>query len=128
MSEELKDDLIDVEEESQFDSEAFEEALDVLKKALTTMSQEDRAKLLLDKVLNNLIITLEEGMATAADYGVAIRFLKDNSIGITPTRDNVAGKLQDKLAESSRRASEDNVVPVQELGKFDIDDFVEGLH
>lgn len=103
-------------------------ALEVLKKALTTMSQEEKAKLLLDKVLNNLIITLEDGFATAADYGVAIRLLKDNNIGITPTRDNVAGQLQAKLAESSRRASEDNLVPVEQLGKFDIDDFVENMH
>lgn len=103
-------------------------ALAALRKALGVMSEEEKAKLLLNNVLDSLLMNIAEGFATAADLGVAIRLLQNNDIGITPTRDNAAGKLKAKLEEASRRASTENLVPVEELAKVDIEDFMGGTH
>lgn len=103
-------------------------ALAALRKALAVMSEEEKAKLLLNNVLDSLLMNIAEGFATAADLGVAIRLLQNNDIGITPTRDNAAGKLKAKLEEASRRASTGNLVPVEELARVDIEDFMGGTH
>jgi hypothetical protein len=45
-------------------------------------------------VAKKLIEKIESGEATAADYGVAIKFLKDNSVLADPSLNETLGKLQ----------------------------------
>lgn len=118
---------LDFAQDEEVNAEA-KAALAALRKALGVMSEEEKAKLLLNNVLDSLLINIAEGFATAADLGVAIRLLQNNDIGITPTRDNAAGKLKARLEEASKRASTENLVPIEELAKVDIEDFLGGAH
>lgn len=102
-----------------------DEKLAVFKEMLSGMDNEALAKLLLNKSLQKLAILLEDDMATAADYNVIRSILKDNNIGIVPTRENAMGKLQDKLKQRSAEAdSGDKIIPVDELTQVDINDFM----
>lgn len=114
------------------ESEDLDEALERDKKLeqfrelLMGMDNEQLAKLLLNKSLVNLALLLEDNMATAADYNVIRAILKDNSIGIVPTRTNAMGKLQEKLEERSKsNHAAPNIIPPSELDKVDIDDFMQ---
>lgn len=103
-----------------------EEKLEVFKEMLAGMDNEKLAKLLLNKSLQKLAVLLEEDMATAADYNVIRALLKDNNIGIVPTRDNAMGKLQEKLKQRSAEADKGgNIIPVDELTQVDIGDFLQ---
>lgn len=89
------------------------------------MNNEDIAKLLLNKSLVKLALLLEDDMATAADYNVIRSILKDNNIGIVPTRTNAAGKLQEKLDEAAKRRGQvQGIIPVEELDNVDVSDFM----
>lgn len=102
-----------------------DEKLAVFKEMLSGMDNEALAKLLLNKSLQKLALLLEDDMATAADYNVIRALLKDNNIGIVPTRENAMGKLQDKLKQRSAEAdSSDKIIPVDELTQVDINDFM----
>lgn len=92
---------------------------------LMEMADQELAKILLKKMLTTLIANIESGLATASDLNVARALLKDNNIGIVPTRDNAAGILQQRLAANSERAaSNPGVISPSELNSVDIDDFV----
>lgn len=92
---------------------------------LGSMNNEDIAKLLLNKSLVKLALLLEDDMATAADYNVIRSILKDNNIGIVPTRTNAAGKLQEKLDEAAKRRGQvQGIIPVEELDNVDVSDFM----
>lgn len=92
---------------------------------LQSMSNEALAKLLLNKSLIHLVNLLNDDMATAADINVARAILKDNNIGIVPTRTNVAGQLQQKLAERAGQSQKaPGVIPLDELDTVDIGDFM----
>lgn len=118
------DDDISLDEELEVEasgySEELKQRLAALEAELITMSDEQIARLLLNKMLKSLAIRIEEGMATAADLNVARAILKDNDIGIIPTRDNAAGKLKEKL---ERRASESKAMPMDEICTLDISDW-----
>lgn len=102
------------------------EKLRQFKELLASMSNEQLAKMLLNKTLTSLAVLLEEDMATAADYNVIRAILKDNNIGIVPTRENAMGKLQAKLKEAStRNQGQANIIKPDELTNVDIDDFVQ---
>lgn len=102
-----------------------DEKLAVFKEMLSGMDNEALAKLLLNKSLQKLAILLEDDMATAADYNVIRALLKDNNIGIVPTRENAMGKLQEKLKQRSAEADTvSNIIPVDELTNVDITDFM----
>lgn len=102
-----------------------EEKQAMFKEMLAKMTNEDLAKHLLNKSLQNLAVLLEEDMATAADMNVIRAILKDNNIGIVPTRTNAAGKLQEKLAARSKQSLQTpGVIPIQELDEVDLSDFV----
>lgn len=103
-----------------------DEKLRQFKELLASMSNEQLAKMLLNKTLTSLAVLLEEDMATAADYNVIRAILKDNNIGIVPTRENAMGKLQAKLKEAStRNQNQANIIKPDELSQVDIDDFVQ---
>ncbi|AZQ96386.1 putative DNA maturase A [Aeromonas phage ZPAH7B] len=102
-----------------------EEKMAMFKEMMAKMSNEDLAKHLLNKSLQNLAVLLEEDMATAADMNVIRAILKDNNIGIVPTRTNAAGKLKEKLAERSQTSLQTpGVIPIHELDEVDLSDFV----
>lgn len=102
-----------------------DEKLEVFKQMLAEMDNEKLAKLLLNKSLQKLALLLEEDMATAADFNVIRAILKDNNIGIVPTRENAMGKLRKKLKERSMEADKgNNIIPVDELTQVDIGDFI----
>lgn len=102
-----------------------DEKLELFKQMLSDMDNEKLAKLLLNKSLQKLALLLEEDMATAADFNVIRAILKDNNIGIVPTRENAMGKLQEKLKERSMEADKgNNIIPVDELTQVDIGDFI----
>ncbi|AWH15401.1 putative DNA maturase A [Aeromonas phage 25AhydR2PP] len=102
-----------------------EEKQAMFKEMLAKMTNEDLAKHLLNKSLQNLAVLLEEDMATAADMNVIRAILKDNNIGIVPTRTNAAGKLQEKLAARSKQSLQTpGVIPISELDEVDLSDFV----
>lgn len=102
------------------------EKLRQFKELLASMSNEQLAKMLLNKTLTSLAVLLEEDMATAADYNVIRAILKDNNIGIVPTRENAMGKLQAKLKEAStRNQGQANIIKPDDLTNVDIDDFVQ---
>lgn len=93
---------------------------------LQSMSNESLAKLLLNKSLIHLVSLLNQDMATAADINVARAILKDNNIGIVPTRTNVAGQLKQKLEERAAQSQvAPNVIPLDELDSVDITDFMQ---
>lgn len=93
---------------------------------LLGLDNEALAKLLLNKSLVNLAMLLENDMATAADYNVIRAILKDNNIGIVPTRTNAMGALQAKLkAKSEQNHAAPNIIAPTELDKVDIDDFIQ---
>lgn len=93
---------------------------------LLGLDNESLAKLLLNKSLVNLAMLLENDMATAADYNVIRAILKDNSIGIVPTRTNAMGALQEKLkAKSEQNHAAPNIIAPSELDKVDIEDFMQ---
>ena len=103
-----------------------DEKLKQFKAMLAGMSNEQLAKLLLNKSLVKLAVLLEEDMATAADYNVIRAILKDNNIGIVPTRENAMGKLQAKLKErSGENQKQSNIIAPDKLTDVDIDDFVQ---
>lgn len=103
-----------------------DEKLEVFKEMLAGMDNEKLAKLLLNKSLQKLALLLEEDMATAADYNVIRALLKDNNIGIVPTRENAMGRLQEKLKQRSEEADKgSNIIPVDELTNVDIGDFIQ---
>lgn len=103
-----------------------DEKLEVFKEMLAGMDNEKLAKLLLNKSLQKLALLLEEDMATAADYNVIRALLKDNNIGIVPTRENAMGRLQEKLNQRSAEADKgSNIIPVDELTQVDIGDFIQ---
>lgn len=103
-----------------------DEKLEVFKSMLADMDNEKLAKLLLNKSLQKLALLLEEDMATAADYNVIRALLKDNNIGIVPTRENAMGRLQEKLKQRSQEADAgSNIIPVDELTQVDIGDFIQ---
>lgn len=102
-----------------------DDKLKQLEALLGGMSNEEIAKLLLNKTLAKLALLIEDDMATAADYNVVRQFLKDNNIGITPTRTNAAGKLQEKLDEAAKRRGQvQGIIPVEELDNVDVSDFM----
>ena len=103
-----------------------DEKLDLFKQMLADMDNEKLAKLLLNKSLQKLALLLEEDMETAADFNVIRAILKDNNIGIVPTRDNAMGKLQEKLKQRSGESdSVSGIIPVDELTQVDISDFIQ---
>lgn len=103
-----------------------EERLKQLEEMLNGMSNEAIAKLLLNKTLSKLALLLEADMATAADYNVVRSILKDNNIGIVPTRENAAGKLEQKLKEAAaRRSTTPGIIDVDKLDDVSMDDFVQ---
>ena len=92
---------------------------------LQSMTNEDLAKLLLNESLKSLLVTLNKGWATASDINAARQILKDNNIGIVPTRTNVAGQLQAKLdAAAARRNQAPGIINVDELDNVDVNDFM----
>lgn len=100
--------------------------LEEFRQMLLGLDNEALAKLLLNKSLVNLAMLLENDMATAADYNVIRAILKDNSIGIVPTRTNAMGALQDKLkAKSQQNQAGSNIIAPSELDKVDIEDFMQ---
>lgn len=123
----MRDEEEDLDTELDADSQLErEEKLLAFKKLLESMDNEDLAKLLLNKSLIKLAVLLEEDMATAADFNVIRAILKDNKIGIVPTRTNAMGALQAQLAKRSQEnQSSKGVIPVGELDKVDLDDFVQ---
>lgn len=120
-------DPYDEDGQDELDSELENsEKLRQFKELLASMSNEQLAKMLLNKTLTSLAVLLEEDMATAADYNVIRAILKDNNIGIVPTRENAMGKLQAKLKEAStRNQGQANIIKPDELTNVDIDDFVQ---
>ena len=97
-----------------------------LEALLGSMNNEEIAKLLLNKSLVKLALLLEDDMATAADYNVIRSILKDNNIGIVPTRTNAAGMLKEKLeAAAARRNTNPGIIPVEELDNVALDDFIQ---
>ena len=110
----------------ELDVQLEEEAkLKAFREMLFSMDNEGLAKLLLNKSLVNLAMLLEENMATAADYNVIRAILKDNNIGIVPTRDNAMGKLKAKLEQrSSENSGQAHIIPPAQLREVDIDDFL----
>lgn len=103
-----------------------DEKLRQFKELLASMSNEQLAKMLLNKTLTSLAVLLEEDMATAADYNVIRAILKDNNIGIVPTRENAMGKLQEKLKQRSTDSqNQPNIIKPDELTNVDIDDFIQ---
>ncbi|AKQ07703.1 hypothetical protein [Yersinia phage vB_YenP_ISAO8] len=95
---------------------------------LQGMTNEDLAKMLLNKSLIHLVRLISDDMATAADISAARALLKDNNIGIVPTRTNAAGALEAKLKERSGMSmSQPGIIPVDDLNNIDIEDFV-GRH
>ncbi|URG13944.1 putative DNA maturase A [Aeromonas phage AHPMCC7] len=118
MDDELIDDLPDTTAADEAADKAFMERL-------RSMSNEELAKLLLNESLISLARTINKGWATAADLNAARQFLKDNDIGIVPTRTNAAGKLKEALqARSASSQQSPGVIPIEELDQLDIDDFV----
>ncbi|AOT25408.1 putative DNA maturase A [Pectobacterium phage PP2] len=115
------------EDELDADAQLEREAkLVAFKALLASMDNEDLAKLLLNKSLIKLAVLLEEDMATAADFNVIRAILKDNKIGIVPTRTNAMGALKAQLDKRSKEnQSSKGVIPVDELDKVDLDDFVQ---
>lgn len=100
--------------------------LEEFRQMLLGLDNEALAKLLLNKSLVNLAMLLENDMATAADYNVIRAILKDNSIGIVPTRTNAMGALQAKLkAKSAENHAAPNIIAPSELDKVDIEDFMQ---
>lgn len=100
--------------------------LEEFRQMLLGLDNEALAKLLLNKSLVNLAMLLENDMATAADYNVIRAILKDNSIGIVPTRTNAMGALQAKLkAKSEQNQAAPNIIAPDELDKVDIEDFMQ---
>lgn len=100
--------------------------LEEFRQMLLGLDNEALAKLLLNKSLVNLAMLLENDMATAADYNVIRAILKDNNIGIVPTRTNAMGALQAKLkAKSEQNHAAPNIIAPTELDKVDIDDFIQ---
>lgn len=100
--------------------------LEEFRQMLLGLDNEALAKLLLNKSLVNLAMLLENDMATAADYNVIRAILKDNSIGIVPTRTNAMGALQEKLkAKSEQNHAAPNIIAPSELDKVDIEDFMQ---
>lgn len=123
----MRDEEEDLDTELDADAQLEREAkLLAFKKLLEGMDNEDLAKLLLNKSLIKLAVLLEEDMATAADFNVIRAILKDNKIGIVPTRTNAMGALQAQLAKRSQEnQASKGVIPVGELDKVDLDDFVQ---
>lgn len=91
---------------------------------LRALSNEELAKMLLNESLVHLVKLVKDGFATAADISAARGLLKDNNIGIVPTRTNAAGKLKQQLLRRAK-AAERNQDGVGDLNQMDIDDFVE---
>lgn len=118
MENELETDMPDVDAAAEEADKAFMERL-------RSMSNEELAKLLLNESLISLARTINKGWATAADLNAARQFLKDNDIGIVPTRTNAAGKLKEALqARSASSQQSPGVIPIEELDQLDIEDFV----
>ena len=92
---------------------------------LQSMTNEDLAKLLLNESLKSLLVTLNKGWATASDINAARQILKDNNIGIVPTRQNAAGQLQKKLKERAEAAKDGTHHTVADLDNVGIDDFIQ---
>lgn len=91
---------------------------------IRALSNEELAKMLLNESLVHLVKLVKDGFATAADISAARGLLKDNNIGIVPTRTNAAGKLKQQLLRRAK-AAERNQDGVGDLNQMDIDDFVE---
>lgn len=91
---------------------------------LRALGNEELAKMLLNESLVHLVKLVKDGFATAADISAARGLLKDNNIGIVPTRTNAAGKLKQQLLRRAK-AAERNQDGVGDLNQMDIDDFVE---
>ena len=91
---------------------------------LRELSNEELAKMLLNESLVHLVKLINDGFATAADISAARGILKDNNIGIVPTRTNAAGKLKQQLLRRAKSA-ERNQEGVGDLNQMDINDFVE---
>lgn len=114
------------EEEDLDDVLERDKKLEEFRQMLLGLDNEALAKLLLNKSLVNLAMLLENDMATAADYNVIRAILKDNNIGIVPTRTNAMGALQEKLkAKSQQNHTAPNIIAPSELDKVDIDDFMQ---
>lgn len=95
---------------------------------LQSMTNEDLAKMLLNKSLIHLVKLIGDDMATAADISAARGLLKDNNIGIVPTRTNAAGALAAKLNERAAIGRvTPGIIPVEDLDQVDLEDFV-GRH
>lgn len=121
------DDFEEVFEEDLIDAEAQRRAEEdaAFLKRLQEMTNEDLAKMLLNKSLVHLVKLIHDDMATAADLSAARAFLKDNNIGIVPTRANAAGQLMQKLEHRAAAiAGNSQQIPVEDLDKVDIDDFI----
>ncbi|QYW05819.1 putative DNA maturase A [Vibrio phage vB_VpaP_G1] len=116
----FEDDLVDAEAQRRAEEDA------AFLKRLQEMSNEDLAKMLLNKSLIHLVKLINDDMATAADLSAARAFLKDNNVGIVPTRTNAAGALQEKLRQRAELIhNTPNQIPVDDLDNVDIDDFVQ---
>lgn len=96
---------------------------------LMAMADQELAKLLLKRVLATLISNIDTGLATASDLNVARALLKDNNIGIVPTRDNAAGILEARLKQQEQRAlSTPGITAPNQLNEVDISDFVQRVN
>lgn len=122
----MEEELTEEELAFQLEQEAQERRVAELVIKLSGMGNEDIAKHLLNKSLIKLAILLEEDMATAADFNVIRSILKDNNVGIVPTRTNAAGRIQAKLKERSDvNQGLTGIIPIEQLDKFDIADFTD---
>nr|UWD77063.1 MAG: DNA packaging protein [Bacteriophage sp.] len=117
LPEQSQDELDKIAEQEKKDAEFLER--------LSNMSNEDLAKLLLNNSLKQLLVTINKGWATASDINTARQFLKDNNIGIVPTRSNAAGALQKKLKERAAAAKGGTHHSVSDLDNVGIDDFIQ---
>lgn len=123
------EDPLDGSEEDLDEKLERDKKLAEFREMLLSMNNEQLAKLLLNKSLQKLALLLEEDMATAADFNVIRAILKDNNIGIVPTRTNAMGALQAKLQEKSKQnLASPKIIAPTELDKVDIDDFVQQRH
>lgn len=117
LPEQSQEELDKIAEQEKKDAEFLER--------LSNMSNEELAKLLLNNSLKQLLVTINKGWATASDINTARQFLKDNNIGIVPTRSNAAGALQKKLKERADAAKDGSHHSVADLDNVGIDDFIQ---
>lgn len=68
-----------------------------------TTTSKDLLSQLHEALTKQLLDRIESGEATAADFAAAAKFLKDNSITISPESNNDLDELQKRLDEKRER-------------------------